>query len=85
MLVSLASALGSSPRPAIQKKREKGNVIMDNELKELAKCMRECADIFDEISECKDKDKMKKLKGGLKELKGKLVVKFAKLIAVVSK
>ena len=28
---------------------------MDNELREAAKYMRECADILDEISECKAK------------------------------
>lgn len=74
---SLAGALGSSPRPAIQKKKRR-NTIMDNELREAAKYMRECADILDEISECKDKDKAE-------ELMGRFIVKFAKLMAVVGK
>lgn len=79
MLVSLASALGSSPRPAIQK-REKENVIMDNELKEIAKYMRECADIIDETIKYKDEDEDKK-----EELTGRFFVKFAKLMAAVNK
>ncbi len=51
---------------------------MDNELKEAAKRMRECADIFDEISECKDKDKEE-------ELTGKFIVKFAKMMEIISR
>ena len=51
---------------------------MNNELKEVAKYMRECADILDEISECEDKDKTE-------QLQGIFIVKFMKLMAVAGK
>lgn len=50
----------------------------NNELREAAKYMRECADILDEISECEDKDRAE-------ELAGRFIVKFTKLMAVVNK
>lgn len=53
---------------------------MDNELKEIAKYMRECADIIDEIIKYKDEDEDKK-----EELTGRFFVKFAKLIAAINK
>ena len=50
----------------------------NNELKEAAKHMRECADILDEISECEDKDRAE-------ELAGRFIVKFMKLMTVMEK
>ncbi len=51
---------------------------MDNELKEMAKYMRECADIIDQINECKDEDKAE-------ELMGRFFVKFAKIMKITSR
>lgn len=49
---------------------------MDNNLKEIAKYMRECADIIDEIIKHKDK---------AEELTGSFFVKFAKLMVAINK
>lgn len=51
---------------------------MNNELREAAKYMRECADILDEISECEDKDKSE-------QLQGIFIVKFMKFMTVMEK
>lgn len=51
---------------------------MDNELRKVAKSMRECADILGEISEYKDEDKAE-------ELMGRFIVKFTKLMAAAGK
>ncbi len=50
----------------------------NNELKEAAKHMRECADILDEISECEDKDRAE-------ELAGRFIVKFTKMMLAMNK
>lgn len=53
---------------------------MDNDLKEIAKYMRECADIIDEIIKYKDEDE-----GKSEELTGRFFVKFAKLMVAINK
>lgn len=50
----------------------------NNELKEAAKHMRECADILDEISECEDEDRAE-------ELAGRFIVKFTKMMLTMNK
>lgn len=50
----------------------------NNELKEVAKRMRECADILDEIGECEGEDRVE-------ELAGRFIVKFTKMTTALNK